>query len=85
MPFACNSILCSETFKTQGGLSLHRKKCARYKTHEALALERRKEMVKVQMAKRKIALDAIRLKLRLKSNNVSELGSSARIVYNLCV
>ena len=48
----------------------------RYKTHKALALERRKEMVKVQMAKQKIALDVIRLKLRLKLNNESTLGSS---------
>ena len=75
MPFACNSTLCSETFLTQGGLSLDRKKCVRYKIHEAQELEWRKEVAKIHIAKRKITLDAIRLKLKPKSNNVSDLGS----------
>ena len=84
MPFAWNSTLCSKTFLTQGGLSLHRKKCVRYKIHKAQALEQRKEVVKIHIAKWKIALDAIRLKLMPKSNNVSDLGSPC-IVFNICL
>ena len=79
MPFACNGTLCSDTFLLQGGLSLHRKKCAKYKIHEAQALEQRKEVGKIHTTKQKIALDAIRLKLKLESNNVSDLVSSCNI------
>lgn len=37
MTFACNSSFCEATFKSQSGLSLHRKKCSGYKIHKALA------------------------------------------------
>ena len=72
MPFACKSKFCQEAFEMQGGLSLHRKKCPRYKIHEAIALKRRREMAKVQIAKCKTALDAVRLQLRQKSSNMSK-------------
>lgn len=78
MGFACKSLHCQETFGTQRGLTMHRKHCDRYKTHEALASERRKELAQIKLAKRKVALDAVRLKIRL--SKVSDPISSTRTI-----
>ena len=72
MTFACNSSFCEATFKSKSGLSLHRKKCSGYKTHKALALDRKKGMAKIKLGKWMIALDAVRWKLGQKSCNVSK-------------
>ena len=82
MVFACKSSPCSETFRSQVGLTLHRKKCVWYKKHEALASERRKKCAEIKLANRKVTLDAIRLKL--KASNVSALVSSPCTISYFC-